>query len=140
MPEHHRISPILQDLAQMTGQRTHSRLEGSVITTLLRLPQVHSVGMVDLLQDNGAEYLLYKYRQVGATELSVLIEPPLQRLEDKQPLEEVAHLRQAILAGRSYSLTRWSDASGHATLWNGNTCSDHCYFPMSSEASIWLLN
>lgn len=112
MPEPHPISPILQDLAEMTGQRTHSRLEGSVIATLLRLPQVHSVGMVDLLQENGAEYLFYKYRQVGASELSALIEPPLQRLEDKQPLEDVAHLRQAILAGRSYCLTRWSDASG----------------------------
>lgn len=96
----------------MTGQRTHSRLEVSVITTLLRLPQVHSVGMVDLLQDNGVDYLLNKYRQVGAAELSALIEPPLQRLEDKQPLEDMEHLRQAILTGRSYSLTRWSDASG----------------------------
>ena len=24
---------------------------------------------------------------------------------------------------------QWSDATGHATLWNGSTCSDHCYFP-----------
>lgn len=39
-----------------------------------------------------------------------------------------------------FTVNGWSDASGHATLWNGNTCSDHCYFPMSSEASIWLLN
>ncbi len=34
---------------------------------------------------------------------------------------------------------QWSDATGHATLWNGSTCSDHCYFPVASEASIWLL-
>ena len=33
----------------------------------------------------------------------------------------------------------WNDASGHATLWNGATCSDHCYFPVAMEASIWHL-
>ncbi len=38
-----------------------------------------------------------------------------------------------------FTVNGWSDASGHATLWNGTTCSDHCYFPVSSEASIWLL-
>jgi len=33
----------------------------------------------------------------------------------------------------------WRDASGHATLWDGHSCSDHCYFPQAKEASIWLL-
>ena len=34
---------------------------------------------------------------------------------------------------------QWSDATGHATLWNGDSCSDHCHFPVAVEASIWLL-
>ncbi len=34
---------------------------------------------------------------------------------------------------------QWSDATGHATLWDGARCSDHCYFPVAQEASIWLL-
>lgn len=34
---------------------------------------------------------------------------------------------------------RWSDATGHATMWDGGTCSDHCYFPVAAEASIWEL-
>jgi hypothetical protein len=38
-----------------------------------------------------------------------------------------------------FTVDSWSDASGHATLWNGLTCSDHCYFPLATEASIWLL-
>lgn len=38
-----------------------------------------------------------------------------------------------------FSVSGWIDASGHATLWNGATCSDHCYFQNASEASIWLL-
>lgn len=38
-----------------------------------------------------------------------------------------------------FTVNGWSDASGHATLWNGKTCSDHCYFPSANEASIWIL-
>lgn len=118
MPEFDQIAPLLQDLAQMTGQRTHSCLEVSVITTLLRLPQVHSVGVVDLIQDNGVEQVLYKYRQMGAPQPSAVMEPPVQRIEELRPLDEMAHLRQAITAGRSYCLTSWSDASsqGHS-IW-----------------------
>jgi hypothetical protein len=38
-----------------------------------------------------------------------------------------------------FNVSGWSNASGHATLWDGRTCSDHCHFPISREASIWLL-
>lgn len=38
-----------------------------------------------------------------------------------------------------FTVDSWSDASGHATLWNGKICSDHFYFPQATEASIWLL-
>jgi hypothetical protein len=33
----------------------------------------------------------------------------------------------------------WSDATGHATLWDGTSCSDHCHFPVATEASLWIL-
>jgi hypothetical protein len=33
----------------------------------------------------------------------------------------------------------WQDASGHVTLWDGSVCSDHCYFPVAAEASLWQL-
>ncbi|WP_275556011.1 T6SS effector amidase Tae4 family protein [Mixta sp. Marseille-Q2659] len=32
-----------------------------------------------------------------------------------------------------FTVNSWSDASGHATLWNGYTCSDHCYFPLANR-------
>jgi len=38
-----------------------------------------------------------------------------------------------------FNVQGWSNASGHATLWDGTECSDHCYFPNASEASIWIL-
>jgi hypothetical protein len=34
---------------------------------------------------------------------------------------------------------QWGNATGHATLWDGRTCSDHCYFPGSAKVEIWLL-
>lgn len=118
MTESQHIAPILQDLAQMTGQRTHSRLEVSVIATLLRLPQVDSVSLMDLLQDKGKEYVLYKYRQADAPEHPHLLEEVAQQIEDIQPLEGISHLRQAVLAGRSYSLSNWEeDASQGHSIW-----------------------
>jgi hypothetical protein len=30
-------------------------------------------------------------------------------------------------------------ASGHATLWDGRLCSDHCYFPRSTKVELWQL-
>jgi hypothetical protein len=45
--------------------------------------------------------------------------------------------QQGILV---FTVPLWTDASGHATLWDGRTCSDHCYFPLAAEGSLWLLN
>lgn len=39
-----------------------------------------------------------------------------------------------------FEVEAWSDASGHATLWNGVTCSDKCYFPLSKKVMLWELN
>lgn len=39
-----------------------------------------------------------------------------------------------------FDVDAWSDASGHATLWNGVTCSDKCYFPLSKEVMLWELS
>lgn len=48
---------------------------------------------------------------------------------------DFANLRGILV----FNVPGWQDASGHATLWDGTTCSDHCYFPKANEASIWLL-
>ncbi|MDH5858164.1 T6SS effector amidase Tae4 family protein [Lampropedia aestuarii] len=39
-----------------------------------------------------------------------------------------------------FRVNQWSDATGHATVWNGTSCADACYFPESSEAFLWVLN
>lgn len=54
----------------------------------------------------------------------------------KNPKPTDLHNVKGILI---FTVTVWLDASGHATLWDGRSCSDHCYFPIASEASIWSL-
>lgn len=38
-----------------------------------------------------------------------------------------------------FEVDAWTDASGHATIWDGANCSDKCYFPLSKKAYIWTL-
>lgn len=38
-----------------------------------------------------------------------------------------------------FEVDSWSDASGHATIWDGLHCSDKCYFPISQKAHLWTL-
>lgn len=38
-----------------------------------------------------------------------------------------------------FNVAGWSDATGHVTLWDGNTCSDKCYFTQSSGSQLWIL-
>lgn len=55
-----------------------------------------------------------------------------------------------LLAGRKgvilFEVSGWSDAEGHATLFNGSTCYDHCYFNepearyRTDRANFWSLS
>ena len=38
-----------------------------------------------------------------------------------------------------FDVEGWSDASGHATIWNGVGCSDNCYFSLAKKAYLWRL-
>ena len=44
-----------------------------------------------------------------------------------------------------FEIRGWSDSAGHATFWNGFTCSDHCYFNeegkwyTTTKANFWEL-
>jgi hypothetical protein len=47
---------------------------------------------------------------------------------------------RGILALLVFEVSAWTDASGHATIWNGVTCSDHCYFPEANTVNVWRLS
>lgn len=44
-----------------------------------------------------------------------------------------------------FEVSGWADAAGHATLWNGSNCYDHCYFNepgvryRTDKANFWSL-
>jgi hypothetical protein len=54
------------------------------------------------------------------------------------------------LAGKKglilFEVSGWTDAAGHATLWSGNSCYDHCYFNelgvnyRTDQANFWSLS
>ncbi|KPX69061.1 MULTISPECIES: type VI secretion system amidase effector protein Tae4 [Pseudomonas syringae group] len=54
----------------------------------------------------------------------------------------LANKRGVIL----FEITGWQDASGHATLYDGNICYDHCYFNepgvnySTEKANFWSLS
>lgn len=56
----------------------------------------------------------------------------LQREWGKPEIVEYPPSGGGILAGKQgvvlFEVSGWSDAQGHATLFNGSTCYDHCYF------------
>lgn len=55
--------------------------------------------------------------------------------------EKMADKRGVIL----FEVSGWQDASGHASLWNGSQCYDHCYFNQpnanyrTNKANLWSL-
>ena len=49
------------------------------------------------------------------------------------PSKEAQAMRGIIL----FDVQGWSDASGHADLWNGSTCEYKCYWGEASGVEIW---
>jgi hypothetical protein len=39
-----------------------------------------------------------------------------------------------------FEVVVWHDATGHATLWDGVSCSDHCYFLEAKDLLFWALS
>lgn len=62
---------------------------------------------------------------------------------------EISASRRGPLAGKNglilFEVSGWSDARGHATLFNGSSCYDHCYFNdpnvtyVTDRANFWSL-
>ncbi|KKW68633.1 hypothetical protein AAV94_04460 [Lampropedia cohaerens] len=104
------MQPILQGLAQMTGQRSHARLERSVITTLARLEGVVSVGMMDLVRLSEADYVLFKH---GDGAFCRVCETGCgAEIAGLRPLAEYPELGRAIAHGKRQASAILSTADG----------------------------
>jgi len=96
---------------------------------------VHVIGNHTWKTVSGADSKLYIYRLRDLRDfLKHSFGKPDKVIKNPKPAD-FAGLKGILI----FNVQGWNDASGHATLWDGNTCSDHCFFPVASEASLWQL-
>jgi hypothetical protein len=72
------------------------------------------------------ELIKFLNRSFGEPDVSVI----------NKPYQDAIRGKKGIIV---FEVDGWDDASGHATLWDGNTCSDKCYFPISKKVMLWEL-
>jgi len=72
------------------------------------------------------ELIKYLKENYGEPDVSVINKPYQERFKGEK----------GIIV---FEIDAWDDASGHATLWDGATCSDKCYFPLSKKVMLWEL-
>lgn len=104
---------ILQNLVHMTGQRDHLRLEYSVLSTLLQLPDVVAVRALEIHPFEGQHWI----RSRTWTENGQLISSDIDFLHDPQrvPLHTLPHLAQG-LAHKQEKIQHHSSDSAYV-LW-----------------------
>ena len=73
-----------------------------------------------------SELIKYLEKTYGKADLTVVNKPYVKEFKGKKGI---------II----FEVDSWDDASGHATLWDGNICSDKCYFPLSKKVMLWVL-
>jgi diguanylate cyclase (GGDEF)-like protein len=104
---------ILQNLVHMTGQRDHLRLEFSVLSTLLQLPDVTQVRALEIHPFEG----LFWVRPRTWLENGQLVSSEYDFLHDPQrePLSTLPHLKDG-LERKLTQIKHQTDAGTH-TLW-----------------------
>lgn len=84
---------------------------------------------------SGADGRRYIYR---VKDLAPFIEARLGK-----PDEDNARPSPQLLKGKKgivlFDVGGWSNATGHATLWDGSNCSDKCYFDQAQRVLFWEL-
>ncbi len=83
---------------------------------------------------SGADKRLYIYRVRDIENFLEMTFGPADKIIKNPTPEALRGLRGIIIFKRQFS-----NATGHATLWDGVQCSDRCYFIGATGASIWLL-
>lgn len=84
---------------------------------------------------SGADGRRYIYR---VKDLAPFIETRLGKpdTDARKPSPKLLQGRKGILL---FDVAGWSNASGHATLWDGSKCSDKCYFDQAQRVLFWEL-
>ncbi|MGE4331149.1 GGDEF domain-containing protein [Diaphorobacter sp.] len=107
------MTPILQNLAEMTAHRDHLRLEVSVLSTLLKLGRIVQVRALELIKDDQGIITL-RPRCWSQDEQIVSGEADTADHPQHMPLQALPELAQCIADGGE-SASR--SAPGRHTLW-----------------------
>lgn len=103
----------------------------------------HPVPRIANLTVSGADnkWYFYRVKDVIARLTRQWGKPDMIVSYPSLPVQQLANKKGVIL----FEVQGWSDAAGHATFWNGLTCSDHCYFNApetnysTTKANFWEL-
>lgn len=79
------------------------------------------------------KWYIYRVRDLRRFLVSSFGEPDVVKTTPAS--SDFAKLKGIII----FSVAGWSDATGHASIWDGDKCSDTCHFPLSTEVSLWTL-
>jgi hypothetical protein len=83
---------------------------------------------------SGADKKLYIFRVAELRTFLIATFGKPDRVIKNPTARDLAGLKGILLFERHFR-----NASGHATLWDGRTCRDHCYFDGAAKAELWVL-
>ena len=137
-----RVNGSVSHVGQVIGGKVKTNIDGGIFTNACAIRMSYVLNQTGFpipgnagAVSSGANGAKYLYRVSDLT-------PHLVATFGK-PDQVVQRPSTASFAGKKgivvFEVAVWSDASGHATLWNGTACSDSCYFPESTRASLWEL-
>lgn len=137
-----RVNGSVAHVGQVIGGKVRLNIDGGIFTNACAIrmsyvlnqtgfPITANAGAVSS-GDGGARYL-YRVKDL-VPHLEKLFGKP-EHTHEKPTAANFAGKRGILV----FDVPIWSDASGHATLWNGTMCSDSCYFAESTRASLWEL-
>ena len=132
----------LQHVASFLGGKVKTNIDGEFFKNAC------AIRMSYVLNKSGASIPSMPGKTVSGSDSSQYIYKvkdlvDFLRLKMGTPDKMIKNPKPTDLDGVSglivFEVAGWSDATGHATLWNGAQCADHCYFPKAAKAYFWTL-
>lgn len=137
-----RVNGSVQQVGRVIGGKVQANIDAGIFTNACAIRMSHVLNQTGFAVpssagavSSGAGGAKYLYRVKDLL-------PHLQSLFGKPDLTVQGPTATAFAGKKGilvFEVGVWSDATGHATLWNGTTCSDSCYFGEATRASLWVL-
>jgi hypothetical protein len=130
----------LKAVGEFLGGKVKTNVDNAVFTNACAIRMSHVLNTIGFavpylpkqtVSGKSGRWFFFRLRDLLAF-VRRRIGPPSFSLAPASP-SQVADLRALLI----FEVAVWDDASGHATLWDGKSCSDHCYFPQAFRLNVW---